>query len=117
MKMPSLEPSKEKRIADMVDFMGACVSSYDINRLDKMNFFTAPASTRFHGNYEGGKAVCLTIPSRLLKHWWNSAILTISCGREEKVRSLSECSTTCVRRIITFRTEPGIVGNAMTIVC
>lgn len=54
MKMPSLEPSKEERIADMVDFMGTCVSSYDINRLDKMNFFTAPASTRFHGNYEGG---------------------------------------------------------------
>lgn len=54
MKIPSLEPSKEKRIADMVDFMGEYVTSYDIGRLDKMNFFTAPASTRFHGNYEGG---------------------------------------------------------------
>lgn len=54
MKMPSLEPSKEKRIAELVDFMGNYVSSYDIGRLDKMNFFTAPASTRFHGNYEGG---------------------------------------------------------------
>ena len=54
MKMPSLEPSKEKRISDLVDFMGDYVSSYDIGRLDKMNFFTAPASTRFHGNYEGG---------------------------------------------------------------
>lgn len=54
MKIPSLEPSKEKRISDLVDFMGDYVSSYDIGRLDKMNFFTAPASTRFHGNYEGG---------------------------------------------------------------
>ena len=54
MKMPSLEPSKEKRISDMVDFMGFCVTNLDINRLDEMNFFTAPASTRFHGNYEGG---------------------------------------------------------------
>ena len=54
MKTPSLEPSKEERIADLVDFMGACVSSYDKKRQDKMNFFTAPASTRFHGNYEGG---------------------------------------------------------------
>lgn len=54
MKMPSLEPSKEKRIADLVDFMGEYITTYDIGRLDKMNFFTAPASTRFHGNYEGG---------------------------------------------------------------
>lgn len=54
MKMPSLEPSKEKRISDLVDFMGDYLSGYDIDRLDKMNFFTAPASTRFHGNYEGG---------------------------------------------------------------
>lgn len=54
MRMPSLEPSKEQRISDLVDFMGNYISSYDISKLDKMNFFTAPASTRFHGNYEGG---------------------------------------------------------------
>lgn len=54
MRRPSLEPSKDKRISDMIDFMGAYVTNLDIDRLDKMNFFTAPASTRFHGNYEGG---------------------------------------------------------------
>ena len=59
MKIPSLEPSKEKRIADLVDFMGGRVTRYDIGRLDKMNFFTATETT---------KAVCSTIPSRLLKH-------------------------------------------------
>lgn len=54
MRRPSLEPSKDKRISDMIDFMGGYVTNIDIDRLDKMNFFTAPASTRFHGNYEGG---------------------------------------------------------------
>lgn len=49
-----MKPSKGKRIADLVDFMGGLVTRYDIGRLDKMNFFTAPASTRFHGDYEGG---------------------------------------------------------------
>lgn len=46
--------SKDRRISCMVKFMGGYVTSYVINKPDDMNFFTAPASTRFHGNYEGG---------------------------------------------------------------
>lgn len=44
----------DKRIAKMMDFMGDHVTKDIIYRLRDMNFFTAPASTRFHGNHEGG---------------------------------------------------------------
>lgn len=115
MKMPTPEPGKEERIADMKDFMPkGCVINYDIDRLDKMNFLLHRQALDFT---ETTKAVCSTILSKLLKHWWNSPIVTISYGRENKVRTLSECSTTCVRQIITFRTEQDTVGNAMMIVC
>jgi len=39
-------------------FMGRTLYSWDVEKmaetLDKRGFFTAPASTKFHGNYEGG---------------------------------------------------------------
>ena len=46
--------SDDRRVARMMDFMGDYVTNNVIDRLRDMNFFTAPASTRFHGNYEGG---------------------------------------------------------------
>lgn len=44
----------DRNVASMIDFMGDCVTNDVIDRLRDMNFFTAPASTKFHGNYEGG---------------------------------------------------------------
>ena len=44
----------DRNVASMMDFMGDCVTNDVIDRLRDMNFFTAPASTKFHGNYEGG---------------------------------------------------------------
>lgn len=46
--------SDDRRVARMMDFMGDYVPNNVIDRLRDMNFFTAPASTKFHGNYEGG---------------------------------------------------------------
>lgn len=45
--------TKEERIKAYSDFMG----DYDymsVEYLDKLGFFTAPASTKYHGSYEGG---------------------------------------------------------------
>lgn len=44
----------DRNVASMMDFMGDYVTNDVIDRLRDMNFFTAPASTKFHGNYEGG---------------------------------------------------------------
>jgi putative nucleotidyltransferase with HDIG domain len=44
--------SKEERIREFKDF--TCMSSASVEDLDNLGFFTAPASTRFHGAYEGG---------------------------------------------------------------
>lgn len=44
----------DRNVKSMIDFMGDCVTNDVIDRLRDMNFFTAPASTKFHGNYEGG---------------------------------------------------------------
>lgn len=44
----------DRNVKSMMDFMGDCVTNDVIDRLRDMNFFTAPASTKFHGNYEGG---------------------------------------------------------------
>ena len=45
--------SKEDRIREYVSLMDDyCTVSRDI--LEELGFFTAPASTRFHGAYEGG---------------------------------------------------------------
>lgn len=46
--------SDDRRVARMMDFMGDYVTNNVIDRLRDMNFFTTPASTKFHGNYEGG---------------------------------------------------------------
>lgn len=46
--------SDDIKVARMMDFMGDCVTNNVIDRLRDMNFFTTPASTKFHGNYEGG---------------------------------------------------------------
>ena len=35
--------------------------------LENSDFFTAPASTRYHGNYEG---VCASTPSTYTMRWW-----------------------------------------------
>jgi len=45
--------NKEERIKQYIEFMGEhiCIG---YENLDKMGFFTAPASTKYHGSYEGG---------------------------------------------------------------
>lgn len=45
--------NESERIRNYIDIMppGAIL---DLDTLGKIGFFTAPASTRFHGNYEGG---------------------------------------------------------------
>lgn len=44
--------SKDERIKEFKDFIGFTDKS--VEDLDRIGFFTAPASTRFHGAYEGG---------------------------------------------------------------
>lgn len=54
---PAGEKTKEDRIAEFRDFMEGHAGLWiDLltDDLDEMGFFTAPASTRFHGAYEGG---------------------------------------------------------------
>ena len=45
--------NKEERINQYIEFMGD-YDYYDVNRLEKMGFFDAPASTKYHGAYSGG---------------------------------------------------------------
>ena len=45
--------TKDERIKEYLDFMGV-MDTFGYENLDNLGFFTAPASTRFHGSYEGG---------------------------------------------------------------
>lgn len=49
---------KLKRVKAFYDLFGKVWDKRYVDilfdRLDRMNFFTAPASTKYHGNYEGG---------------------------------------------------------------
>lgn len=46
--------SKDTRIEQYLEFMGVCADFIPIEILDNLGFFTAPASTKYHGTYEGG---------------------------------------------------------------
>ena len=46
--------NKEERIKKYLDFMDVCAVSIPVEELDKIGFFTAPASLKYHGAYEGG---------------------------------------------------------------
>ena len=48
--------SKEDRIKELEDFLSkySAKNLVIISELDKIGFFTAPASTKYHGAYEGG---------------------------------------------------------------
>lgn len=46
--------SKEDRIREYKEFMRGATNNDTITNLNGLDFFTAPASTRFHGAYEGG---------------------------------------------------------------
>ena len=46
--------SKEKRIEAFDSLISEHISSYCYQWLIDNGFFTAPASVKFHGNYEGG---------------------------------------------------------------
>lgn len=50
--------SKTSRITTFKNMLNSIFTENEIEtlvlELDKMDFFTAPASTRYHGNYEGG---------------------------------------------------------------
>jgi len=46
--------NKAIRIAEFKAIMANAVSRNITDQLDKMGFFTAPASTKYHGAYSGG---------------------------------------------------------------
>lgn len=48
--------TKEDRIKQYINFMGDPLKDryIETNKLDDIGFFTAPASTKYHGAYEGG---------------------------------------------------------------
>lgn len=46
--------TKEERIKKYLDFMDVCADFIPVETLDRLGFFTAPASTKYHGAYEGG---------------------------------------------------------------
>lgn len=46
--------NKHERIKQYYEFMDMCTVSIPFEILDKLGFFTAPASTKYHGAYEGG---------------------------------------------------------------
>jgi HD superfamily phosphohydrolase YqeK len=46
--------TKEERIKKYLAFMDNCADFIPVETLDKLGFFTAPASTKYHGAYEGG---------------------------------------------------------------
>ena len=46
--------NKDERIKQYIEFMDTCAGSIPFEILDKLGFFTAPASTKYHGAYEGG---------------------------------------------------------------
>lgn len=45
--------NKADRIAEYKEFIGV-IDGLDVEALDALGFFTAPASTKYHGAYEGG---------------------------------------------------------------
>lgn len=45
--------TREDRVLEYLKFMGD-FDYFGYNNLDNLGFFTAPASTKFHGAYEGG---------------------------------------------------------------
>ena len=46
--------SKDERIKQYLKFMDTCAEYIPVEILDDLGFFTAPASTKYHGAYEGG---------------------------------------------------------------
>ena len=46
--------SKDERIKQYLKFMDTCAEFIPVEILDRLGFFTAPASTKYHGAYEGG---------------------------------------------------------------
>lgn len=46
--------TKDERIKQYIKFMGKCADCIPVATLDELGFFTAPASTKYHGAYEGG---------------------------------------------------------------
>ena len=53
-----------------------------INFLEKTDFFTAPASTRFHGNHEGGLLEHSLKVYEILKHKVENCIIPITIGED-----------------------------------
>ena len=51
-----------------------------INFLEKTDFFKAPASTRFHGNYEGGLLEHSMKVYEILKHKVKNSVIDINVG-------------------------------------
>ena len=46
--------NKTERIKKYLAFMDTCSDFIPVETLDELGFFTAPASTKYHGAYEGG---------------------------------------------------------------
>lgn len=60
--------NKEDRVAKLVDLMGEYISTEFMEWLIDKGFFTAPASTKYHGSFEGGLLDhCLAVTEALVK--------------------------------------------------
>lgn len=46
--------NKQERMTNYIDFFGNSQLTIPVEDLDYIGFFTAPASTKYHGAYEGG---------------------------------------------------------------
>lgn len=53
-----------------------------INFLEKSDFFVAPASTRFHGNFEGGLAAHSMKVYEILKHKVENSVIDVEIKEE-----------------------------------
>lgn len=84
--------TKVERIQWFMETMRDFVNTEDAgDYLLSKGFFTSPASTKYHGNYEGG---LLTIPGLLQKPLLNSPVITTSNGSMSVVLGLLVCSMT-----------------------
>lgn len=109
---------RDKRVKAFEKLMRGGLSSTDVfclkTQLMAMGFFTAPASTKYHGNYEGGLFDhSFTVTSSLLS-------LTKRMGLNWKRKAsptLWVCSMTSASVIRTFTTRMAHTATTRTFFC
>lgn len=102
---------RDNRVKAFEKLMRGGLSSMDVfcmkNQLMAMGFFTAPASTKYHGNYEGGlfdhsftvTSSLLSLTKRMGMNWKRKAspyIVGMSAPGNYRRRSLRHCGSSKV---------------------